>query len=66
MSMSKKDHVLIAATLTTMKRQPIEKDDDIVWNTAVQGVIYAMANALARDNPQFNKQTFLFACGIDV
>jgi hypothetical protein len=52
--MSKKDYVLIAATL---KALPI---DGITLHT----VASALADALARDNVRFDRARFLNACGV--
>ena len=58
--MTKKDYIKIAAT--PKENQPTENDGMIhlsVWNSIVPD----FARMLANDNPLFDRQRFLVACG---
>jgi hypothetical protein len=67
MNMTKKDYVLIAAALKAGRTPPREESDTLV-NNAYQAqhldIAYALSNALARENPRFDRARFLAACGV--
>ena len=53
--MTKKDFILIAATLKSLK-----PDADGNWNSTCR----AFADMCASQNPRFDRQKFLDACGV--
>lgn len=61
LAVTKKDFVLIAATL--METKPVTAAPDAAhqqWHNMVR----AFARSLSSTNPRFNRNTFLAACGI--
>lgn len=63
--MTRKDFVLIADTLKATKpfssaRVMVNMDALLAWRATAE----AMADALARTNPQFDRARFLTACGV--
>jgi hypothetical protein len=69
MSMSKKDYVAIAAAVND-KYAPIFAQDNPSDQSAAVGIrviVRAVADALQRDNPRFDRQRFLLAAiGVSV
>lgn len=65
--MTKKDYILIASTLEYCYKlaelQPLPKraKSDVVRQVALE-----LANTLAENNPKFDRNRFLKACGMDV
>lgn len=60
--MTRKDYVLIADALKLRdKGQPVYAAQDMIGATAA---IYRLADALARDNPKFDRDRFLKASGV--
>lgn len=59
--MTRKDYILIAAALrdTLLINAPI-----VVWRAAHASVAHRLADALARDNPRFDRERFLKAAGV--
>ena len=58
--MSKKDYQLIANALLAVQHQYGGN------NGVITDVAHYLSDALASDNPRFNKATFLTACGVAV
>lgn len=67
--MTKKDYTLIASYLKKI-REPygykggLDRDDDYRMR-GIQDAMHAVADALAFDNPNFDRRRFLDACGDD-
>ena len=61
--MTRKDYELIASVFyfPAHHREDWSKDITEAW----EGMIYNMADALEQDNPKFDRDRFLKACGID-
>ena len=63
--MTRKDYILIAAAL----RRAIDPFPTVLENSAATctwlQTVRHVADALARDNPQFNRAKFLTACGVN-
>jgi hypothetical protein len=57
--MTRKDYVLIAESLQRSIQSNMEEFQGPVIDAA-----HAIATALASDNPRFNRETFLAACGV--
>jgi hypothetical protein len=60
-----KDYVLLAVALKNAYGAPIgnelsDADYELGWKAAVA----ALSNALAQDNPRFDRERFLKACGV--
>ena len=67
--MTKKDYILIAAAVkagTALWAAPEDrKDPDVAtYLGAVSDVASAIADALERQNPRFDRTRFLTACGV--
>jgi len=58
--MTRKDFVLLAATLRTT-RSAVESPD---YKAACELTARNMAHVLANDNPRFDRARFLGACGV--
>ena len=52
--MTRKDYVLIAQTI----------NDSWVKSSSVHVLVLALTDALAQDNPRFDRERFLKACGV--
>ena len=59
MSMTKTDYELIAETLDRIVTRQAEQTETYI------DVCEALADAFEADNPKFNRDKFLKACGID-
>lgn len=60
--MTRKDYGLIA--LAVEAAMPDDPDAEPRWSDAVEQVAHNLASALAQDNPRFNRDKFLQACGV--
>ena len=60
--MTRKDYELIAAYIRNSRAGIIDGLDPI---QEIDSVTAGLADRLAADNPQFNRDRFLAACGID-
>ena len=58
--MTKKDYVLIAGAILTQKYQRQESLD--AFNT-LRELVFVLAGKLAEENPRFNDEKFVTACG---
>lgn len=61
--MTRKDYQLIADILARHNREANERGRHFEAG-AVAGVAYELATKLKADNPRFNRDTFLGACGL--
>lgn len=68
--MSRRIYVEFAATLNVLRKpiqsdcSPIEYDEKIAYNAALDDVASDMCKIFARDNPRFEKNRFLTAAGV--
>lgn len=67
--MTKKDYIAIAAVIAEQRMLgPLRTDEDRACNRSVQAVLDLTARSLAdcmqRDNPRFDRATFLAACNV--
>lgn len=62
--MTRKDYVAIAAALRQFYMDD-ERESIHTASGAVEYVAHNIANVMARDNPRFDRQRFLRACGIE-
>ena len=60
--MTKKDYVMIAEIFKSNREDFIEGEDGY---TVIQIMAHQIANALQEDNPRFNREIFLKACGVN-
>lgn len=63
--MTRKDYIVIAAALKETRSQICQKEPDT--EELLDGVSCAseyIADALSRDNPRFDRERFLKACGV--
>jgi len=64
---TKKDYERIARAIAGQHSE-IARDDERVWESAykigVCDAARALADALAEDNPRFDRERFLRACGV--
>lgn len=60
--MTKKDYELIASTLAELMADFNNSGDDSVSLSLVCG---ELSDALAKENPRFNREIFLKACGVN-
>jgi predicted secreted Zn-dependent protease len=58
--MTRKDYILIAAALKAARKYDECPADQAVCDNVAQ----ELANALARDNPRFDRERFLKAAGV--
>jgi hypothetical protein len=61
--MTRKDYVLIAEAAATARPNP-RSDRGKDWYDGWHVTVCALANALANDNPRFDRERFLKACGV--
>jgi hypothetical protein len=65
MTMTKKDYILIAAVLAKrgchIAQDPAFREG---WHAALSAYAHALADALASENPRFDRARFLAACGV--
>lgn len=57
--MTKKDHILIANVLATTRNEPAFID-----KLTINRIAYELAYTFKRDNPKFDRERFLEACGV--
>ena len=63
--MTRKDYILIAAALERSKPLPIANPKmDAVRRSVFEMAARNIADALAQDNPRFDRERFLKACGV--
>jgi len=63
--MTRKDYILIAAALRDCKpREKVGDFTDEMVGACFRDVCDYLANALARDNPRFDRERFLKAAGV--
>jgi hypothetical protein len=57
--MTRKDYVILAKVINTARNINTEKTGEAV------AVAYLLAEELERENPRFNRELFLTACGVN-
>jgi hypothetical protein len=57
--MTRKDYVLISRVINTARNIDTEKTGEGV------AIAYLLADELAQENPRFNREMFLTACGVN-
>lgn len=62
--MTRKDYVLIAQALSVQPRPIVDRDPAFVARTAHAEICRNLARALGADNPRFDRERFLRACGV--
>lgn len=65
--MTRKDYVLLAIAINDIRQYIPGVEPDGSHKDLLDGVEYAaesIADALARDNPRFDKERFMCACGV--
>jgi len=65
--MTRKDYILIAARLKIAKADAVRSEDSRAAVDMCDGIDLAaehLADALATDNPRFDRERFLKACGV--
>ncbi|MDE2098488.1 MAG: hypothetical protein KGL39_14640 [Patescibacteria group bacterium] len=63
--MTRKDYILLAAALKPRTaHNPTDPDTCAGWHMGVSACIHAIADALASDNPLFDRARFLKAAGV--
>ncbi len=62
--MTKKDYELIAEAINELSTKPIKGIPDDAFADGVRAVAEHLAVALNRDNPRFDKDRFMEACGL--
>lgn len=65
--MTKKDYQAIAAIFVKYDSDPESDTDafDAGHTTAVRDIAWQLCEVFKRDNPRFNRERFLAACGIE-
>jgi hypothetical protein len=66
--MTRKDYILIAAHLLAAKADALRTEDSRAATDMCDGIDLGaehLADALARDNPRFDRAWFLTACGVE-
>jgi len=58
--MTRKDYILIADAIATARK--VEQGDTVL--VSVAHLANTLAKELEIDNPRFNRETFLTACGV--
>jgi hypothetical protein len=58
--MTRKDYILIADAIATARK--VEQGDTVL--VSVAHLANTLATELQIDNPRFNRETFLTACGV--
>lgn len=61
--MTKKDYIIIAKVIHEHYGNRLDHYHDSANNVALGDLVNHFANAFQRDNPRFDKQKFLIACG---
>ena len=62
--MTRKDYILIAAAIRTALEDIIREANRGVLLPQFETLADAIAKALASDNPRFDRERFLKACGV--
>ena len=63
--MTRKDHILIASRIRISREAPLgEHICQDSWNRACEDIAHVMARALATNDPHFDRECFLKACGV--
>lgn len=65
--MTRKDYVLIAGALKSSHvSNTLNNGNRALYNNGIDNAASLIADALARDNPRFDRERFLKACGVEV
>ena len=62
--MTRKDYVLIAEVIKTQIELSLKFDEDDSRYGA-ENIAYDLASKLSQDNPRFDRDRFLVACGVN-
>jgi hypothetical protein len=63
--MTRKDYELVAQAISrTTEHDPQDEHTAEGWHAATSAVAHRLADALASDNPRFNRVRFLRACNM--
>lgn len=63
--MTKKDYELIARALKAARvSNTLDDPNKALYNNGIDNAVALMARVLAQDNPRFNRERFLIACGV--
>jgi len=63
--MTRKDYILIAAAIAEARRQIPEGGAHATWEYVSNSTVArVLAHSLASDNPRFDRERFLKACGV--
>ena len=66
--MTRKDYVLLAQAIASLRavypQQPIESGRDAGFDHGTKQAAQYIAAALASENPRFDRERFLKACGV--
>jgi len=65
--MTKKDYEKMAAALAKFDHSPIDHDTDpyvVGRRIGISDAIYALSEVFRKDNPRFDQDRFLAACGL--
>lgn len=63
--MTRKDYELIAAALRSSRATNYTGSENrALYNNGVDNAAHNIARALQRDNPRFDRERFLVACGV--
>lgn len=63
--MTRKDYIKLAAAMKEAMQETARSPRAIAWNDAVTYAAGRVADALASDNPRFDRARFLTACGVE-
>ena len=65
MSMTKKDYEAIARAIErTTHHNAVDSNYNEGWHGAITAIRCRLADVMADDNPRFDRQRFLKACGV--
>lgn len=62
--MTRKDYILIAQAIKDAKPASVKDDYGNGLDVGVERAAFRLADALAVDNPRFDRERFLVACGV--
>lgn len=62
--MTRKDYVLIAAALNNVRLRLVDSDYTLAFNAGIEATANELCSTLALDNPRFDTERFLKACGV--
>ncbi len=62
--MTRKDYILIAEAVKASRPETPHSPDDKPYLSQCFATANALARALANDNPRFDRERFLKACGV--